>query len=79
LHGGVGHLVAYLPFTAMTIVAPLLRLAAWATRQREQDFPTRPSVPTKIVAPATIVVCGISRTQFTPNGPSTISNAKPKL
>jgi hypothetical protein len=30
LHGGVRHLIEYLPFAAMAIVAPLLRFAAWA-------------------------------------------------
>jgi hypothetical protein len=35
LHGGVRHLVEYLPFAAMAIVAPLIRLAAWALRLRE--------------------------------------------
>jgi hypothetical protein len=35
LHGGVRHVVDYLPFTAMAIAAPLLRLAAWGLRLRE--------------------------------------------
>jgi hypothetical protein len=34
LHGGTRHLVEYLPFAAMTVLAPLLRLAAWAARLR---------------------------------------------
>jgi hypothetical protein len=34
LHGGTRHLIEYLPFAAMTVVAPLLRLAAWAARLR---------------------------------------------
>jgi hypothetical protein len=38
LHGGVWHLVEYLPFTAMAIAAPLLRLAAWGLRLRESRF-----------------------------------------
>jgi len=33
LLGGTKHLVEYLPFTAMAIVAPLLRLAAWGVRR----------------------------------------------
>jgi hypothetical protein len=35
LHGGVRHILEYLPFTTMAIVAPLLRVAAWAMRLRE--------------------------------------------
>lgn len=35
LHGGARHLLEYLPFAAMAIVAPLTKLAAWAVRQRE--------------------------------------------
>ena len=38
LHGGVQHIVEYLPFTAMAIAAPLLRLAAWGLRLRETRF-----------------------------------------
>jgi hypothetical protein len=38
LHGGVRHIVEYLPFTAMAIAAPLLRLAAWGVRLRETRF-----------------------------------------
>lgn len=38
LHGGTRHLVGYLPFAAMAIVAPLTRLAAWAMRRRETSF-----------------------------------------
>ena len=38
LHGGVQHVVDYLPFTAMAIAAPLLRLAAWGLRLREAGF-----------------------------------------
>ena len=38
LHGGVLHLAEYLPFAAMAIVAPLLRLAAWGMRLREARF-----------------------------------------
>lgn len=34
LHGGTQRLIAYLPFTALTVLAPLLRLAAWAARLR---------------------------------------------
>lgn len=34
LHGGTRHVIEYLPFAAMTIVAPVLRFAAWATRFR---------------------------------------------
>ena len=34
LHGGIRQLVEYLPFAAMTVLAPLLRLAAWAARLR---------------------------------------------
>ena len=36
LHGGVRRLVEYVPFTAMAILAPLLRLSAWALRLRER-------------------------------------------
>jgi hypothetical protein len=36
LHGGVRRLVEYLPFTATAILAPLLRLSAWALRLREK-------------------------------------------
>lgn len=32
LHGGTKGLIEYLPFTAMAILAPLLRLAAWSVR-----------------------------------------------
>jgi hypothetical protein len=32
LHGGTKRLVEYLPFTALAILAPLLRLAAWGLR-----------------------------------------------
>ena len=32
LHGGTKSLVEYLPFSAMAILAPLLRLAAWSVR-----------------------------------------------
>ena len=35
LHGGIWHVVEYLPFVAMTITAPLLRLAAGIVRARE--------------------------------------------
>jgi hypothetical protein len=38
LHGGVQHVVVYLPFTAMAIAAPLLRLAAWGLHLRETRF-----------------------------------------
>jgi len=38
LHGGARHVVEYLPFAAMTIAAPLLRLAAWALHMRETKF-----------------------------------------
>jgi hypothetical protein len=38
LHGGVQHIVEYLPFTAMAIAAPLVRLAAWGLRLRETRF-----------------------------------------
>jgi hypothetical protein len=38
LHGGVQHIVDYLPFTAMAVAAPLLRLAAWGVRLRETRF-----------------------------------------
>ncbi|WP_024516051.1 hypothetical protein [Bradyrhizobium sp. Tv2a-2] len=38
LHGGVRHIVEYLPFTAMAIAAFLLRLAAWGLRLRETRF-----------------------------------------
>jgi hypothetical protein len=38
LHGGLQHVVDYLPFFAMTIAAPLLRLAAWGLRLRETRF-----------------------------------------
>jgi hypothetical protein len=38
LHGGVQHVVDYLPFTVMAIAAPLLRLAAWGLRLRETRF-----------------------------------------
>ena len=38
LHGGVQHIVDYLPFTVMAIAAPLLRLAAWGLRLRETRF-----------------------------------------
>jgi len=38
LHGGVKHVVDYLPFTVMAIAAPLLRLAAWGLRLRETRF-----------------------------------------
>jgi hypothetical protein len=38
LHGGVRHIVEYLPFTALAIAAPLLRLAAWGVRRRETRF-----------------------------------------
>ena len=38
LHGGVRHVVDYLPFTVMAIAAPLLRLAAWGLRLRETRF-----------------------------------------
>ncbi|MGH6779570.1 MAG: hypothetical protein ACRECL_16445 [Bradyrhizobium sp.] len=34
LHAGTRHLIEYLPFAAMTVLAPLLRLAAWANRLR---------------------------------------------
>jgi hypothetical protein len=35
LHGGARHIIEYLPFTAMAIAAPLLKLVAWAMRLRE--------------------------------------------
>jgi hypothetical protein len=38
LHGGLQHVVDYLPFAAMAIAAPLLRLAAWGLRLRETRF-----------------------------------------
>jgi hypothetical protein len=38
LHGGIWHVVEYLPFTAMAIAAPLLRVAAWGMRLREARF-----------------------------------------
>jgi hypothetical protein len=41
LGGGAKHLVEYLPFTAMAILAPLLRLAAWSVRLYVPDW-TRP-------------------------------------
>ncbi len=34
LHGGIGHLVKYLPFTVMAIAAALLELAAWGVQLR---------------------------------------------
>ena len=36
-HGGIRHGIEYVPFAAMTIVAPLLRLAAWAIGSRIQQ------------------------------------------
>jgi len=40
IHGGILHLAAYLPFAVMVVLAPLLRLAAWAMRLRKSDrFP----------------------------------------
>lgn len=38
LHGGVRHLVEYLPFTLMAILAPLLKLTAWVLRHRLRRF-----------------------------------------
>jgi hypothetical protein len=37
-HGVARYLVGYLPFAAMAIVAPLMRLAAWAMRRRETSL-----------------------------------------
>lgn len=36
LHGGVGHLMAYLPFVVVAFTGPLLRLAAAAKRIGEE-------------------------------------------
>ena len=38
LHGGVRHVVEYLPFAAMVVIAPLLKLAAWVRHQWETRF-----------------------------------------
>ena len=35
LQGGVWHLIQYLPFAALAIIAPLLRIAAWVLRFRD--------------------------------------------
>ena len=37
LHGGIRHTLEYMPFAAMTLAAPLLRLAAWAIGFHIQD------------------------------------------
>jgi hypothetical protein len=43
LHQGTKRLVEYLPFTAMAILAPLLRLAAWGVRLHVPDWIRRGS------------------------------------
>ena len=35
MHGATRHIIGYLPFAAMTIVAPLLKIAAWAVQQKQ--------------------------------------------
>jgi hypothetical protein len=36
LHGGIKHVVEYLPFAILAIIGPFLRLAAWALRMRHR-------------------------------------------
>jgi hypothetical protein len=36
LHGGIKHVVEYLPFVILAIVGPFLRLAAWTLRMRHR-------------------------------------------
>jgi hypothetical protein len=40
LHGGVKHVVAYLPFVVMGVAAPLLRVAAWGIGPRIRPHST---------------------------------------
>ena len=36
LHGGIKHVVEYLPFAILAVVGPFLRLAAWSLRMRRR-------------------------------------------